>query len=636
MTLRALYIYCALFTHFCFAKDKSDVNPPIPYEIKFADVTFQLTDVTRALVQNEVNSLQNNKAIIQNRLEKWMLFLPIADPILKANQIPSDFKFLMLYDKLQTSTEMSHKFEADVLWCLDETKAKDVDLIISNLIDERKHILAATKGAVLCIKRNQVLYNNWGSTLFSHLADKKILTGLNVNQKWSKNQFIQLDGVGYSPILEFLAYKIALEREFSIYRPSVQKIVYEYPYGKDKTLNKISSELKVESVNLTTYNTWLKTTAIPDTECKVLVVVPAERFNEIRVLAELAQKTGTSSSELGFPITKRNLTFAKGKGGNFFEINGKPGIMADMCDSPIELAYKADIPLTKFMEYNELKENDMLRIGQVYYLAKKNTKASVPLHTVKEGETLWDIAQIYGIEIKSLLEFNRMENVQRLQRGRVIYLQNTRPKDKPIEYVETKDDLDEIDELVAKANSNKQPTKTETTRTPIPKEDNSLTTAETQIEAKKEVLTDTSSTNSNEIDINSLPLSHEIGKKKEKKSADIDINSLPLSHEIGKSKEKNLSSQNNVVGKDVTKEIVKVEVKEKPKKSENYSENIKKRVPEQGDEKSARYLYHTVKEGETLYRMYVKYGVDVDNIKKLNGLSSNIIEIGDRLKIKKL
>jgi membrane-bound lytic murein transglycosylase D len=634
MTLRALNILFLFVINQCFAKEYPPANIPVPYEIKFADITFQLNDVTRALVQNEVNNLQNNQAIVQNRLEKWMLYLPIADPILKNNQIPNDFKFLMLYNKFQSSIEMSTSLEADVLWCMDETKAKDVDLVFNNLIDERKHIQTATKGAALCLKRNHVLYKNWGSTLFSHIADKKVLTALNITQKWTNNQFIQLDAVGYSPILEFLAYKIALEREFSTYRPAVQKIVYEYPYGKNKTLSKISTELRVEPASLNSYNSWLKTTNIPESECKVLVVVPAERFNEVRVLAELAQKTGTSNKELGFPVVKRNLKLAKGKGGNFFDINNKPGIMADMCDSPIELAYKADVSLSKFLEWNELKETDLLRIGQIYYLAKKDSKAPVPLHTVKEGETLWEIAQIYGVEIKSLLEYNRMENVQRLQRGRVIYLQTTRPKDKPIEYIETKDDLDEIDELVEKTNNKtnpKQPSKVETAKNPIPKEENTLAVEETKIEKPNEE----NAGEVKEIDINSLPLSHEIGKNKNEQK-EIDINSLPLSHEIGKSREKNLNSQNNVDTKDVTKEIVKVEVKEKSKKSESYSENVKRRVIEQTDEKSARYLYHTVKGGETLYRMSVNYKVEVDDIKKLNGLSSNIIEIGDRLKIKKL
>lgn len=50
---------------------------------------------------------------------------------------------------------------------------------------------------------------------------------------------------------------------------------------------------------------------------------------------------------------------------------------------------------------------------------------------------------------------------------------------------------------------------------------------------------------------------------------------------------------------------------------------------------SGNWIYHTVASGETLYSLFRRYGVSVDEIKKLNGLSSNTISIGQKLKIKK-
>lgn len=45
-------------------------------------------------------------------------------------------------------------------------------------------------------------------------------------------------------------------------------------------------------------------------------------------------------------------------------------------------------------------------------------------------------------------------------------------------------------------------------------------------------------------------------------------------------------------------------------------------------------VFHTVKKGETLYRISVNYKVSVDQLKKLNGLTSNNISIGQKLKVK--
>ncbi len=48
------------------------------------------------------------------------------------------------------------------------------------------------------------------------------------------------------------------------------------------------------------------------------------------------------------------------------------------------------------------------------------------------------------------------------------------------------------------------------------------------------------------------------------------------------------------------------------------------------------WVMHTVKSGETLYRLQVNYGVPVAEIKKLNKLKGNNIRVGQVLKIRKL
>lgn len=47
------------------------------------------------------------------------------------------------------------------------------------------------------------------------------------------------------------------------------------------------------------------------------------------------------------------------------------------------------------------------------------------------------------------------------------------------------------------------------------------------------------------------------------------------------------------------------------------------------------WVIHTVTAGETLYSLYRKYGVSVEEIKNLNGLTSNAIQVGQKLKIKR-
>ncbi|WP_305952466.1 LysM peptidoglycan-binding domain-containing protein [Emticicia oligotrophica] len=632
-------------------------SPLVPYEIKFADVTFQLTDVTRYLVQTELKNIQADKSNLRQQLDKFNLFLPVVEPVLKEKVVPDDFKFLMIYNKYQSSIETSTFLENGVYWCLDREKADDVDLIVNDQLDERKHLIAATKGAAICFKRNQVLYRNWASTLFSHLADKKILTLLEVNKKWAENPYILLDTPAYSAILQFLAYKIAIEREFPIYKPVEQKIVYEYPYSKGKTLNKIALDLKVEPETLFEYNKWLNSVKVPESDCNVLVIVPANRYSEVRTFAELSRKIGLPAKDLGFPILKREdkLSKTKSKGGVFYLINDLEGLQADMCDIPVTMAYKAGISVERFAEYNDIKENDLLKIGQVYYIESKTSKASVPFHVVRDGETLWDISQMYGVKLSSLLNFNRFETVQRLQRGRVLWLQTTRPKNKPIEYIEMPDEMTEVEEMMV-AGQNKN----------LEKEfilDDTVQTVEVKSSLK-------------DVDLSSLPLSQEIGKgqqsqimnkndlasTKQELPKEVDLSILPLTKEIGKGNQQSKVTSKKEVPKEI--EPLTQDIRKGNTNSVNLSKSIDRKQVTEGSvvqdeeqtvtwnkqnstknkpysvevadrEENKNFLKHTVKKGETLFRISVNYNVAVSELWVWNNLTSTIVNVGTVLKVKR-
>jgi len=662
--LLMLFFICLKSTNVS-ALNQTNENPFVPYEIKFADITFQLTDITRYLVQTELKNIQADKGILHQQLDKFNFFLPVVEPILKLKSVPDDFKFLMTYNKYQTSIETSISLENGVYWCLDREKADEVDLIVNDQFDERKHLIAATKAAVICFNRNQVLYRNWASTLFSHIADKKILTLLEVNKKWAENPYILLDSPAYSSILQFLAYKIAIEREFPIYKPGIQKIVYEYPYSKGKTLMRIALDLKVETETLFEYNKWFNSSIVPESDCKVLVIVPAERYSEVRTYAELSTKNGQPLKDLGFPILKRVEKFSKvnSKGGVFYLINDRKGLKAEMCDSPVTMAYKAGISIERFVDFNDMKETDLLSIGHIYYIQEKLGKASVPFHMVKEGETLWDISQMYGVRLANLLYFNRFETIQRLQRGRVIWLQTTRPKNKPIEYIEMPEEMAEVERMVVEEQTNNIE-KTYALKDTIKNADVKLILKDNVVEAlpskyeigKEETkllsLTEvvTKKELSNEDDLLKLPHNQEIAKGsqqafelmskeivsvKNELPKEIDLNSQSLARLIKEEYFKNIS-----LPKSVDSQIVsEVYAKDEPQNTNLNKQNLDKNnliADEVGElDVNKNFFEHTVKKGETLFRISLNFNVTVSELWTWNNLTSTIVKEGKVLKIRR-
>jgi membrane-bound lytic murein transglycosylase D len=95
-------------------------------------------------------------------------------------------------------------------------------------------------------------------------------------------------------------------------------------------------------------------------------------------------------------------------------------------DTPEKIADRGNISLKKFLKYNDLEDNERIIPNQVYYLRKKDHKAQVAFHTVRGNESLWQVSQMYGINLDDLKEKNRITTVQRLQKGRLLYLIDTR------------------------------------------------------------------------------------------------------------------------------------------------------------------------------------------------------------------
>lgn len=73
---------------------------------------------------------------------------------------------------------------------------------------------------------------------------------------------------------------------------------------------------------------------------------------------------------------------------------------------------EVNISWRKIAKYNERDKHDVLAEGDIVYLKKKQKRAEKQYknrpHTVKAGESMYDIAQLYGIRLKSLYKKNHL------------------------------------------------------------------------------------------------------------------------------------------------------------------------------------------------------------------------------------
>ncbi|MBI2729508.1 MAG: glucosaminidase domain-containing protein [Sphingobacteriales bacterium] len=93
-----------------------------------------------------------------------------------------------------------------------------------------------------------------------------------------------------------------------------------------------------------------------------------------------------------------------------FKINETRVLFAAKGTSLLAIAEQNSIPLNYLMDFNELKNSNILENDQLIYLQRKRRQGTAPTHTVKADESLYDIAQNEGIRLEALLQYNLLSN----------------------------------------------------------------------------------------------------------------------------------------------------------------------------------------------------------------------------------
>lgn len=649
------------------------ILPEVPKKLEFAGVTIKLDADAQKLVQKEVNSLltPENKYLL-DKLERIQWYFPIIENILEEEEVPEDFKYVavaessLLPDAISTSNAVG-------FWQMKPTTAQEVGLRVDKDIDERKNIYASTRGAALYIKRNNLIYKNWISSLFSYSLGATGVSKI-VPSQWSYANEVDFDAQTDRYLIKAIAHRIAFEYRINRLKESRFSFV-EYKKTKGKTLNDIASMANIDVNELKKHNSWLLTSTIPtDKDYSVAILVPAENLEDVQ--SKLNRQNELATSDAAFPILKRvTVVTASEEEPIFYEINGKKGILAKPGDDVASLARNGKMKIADFLRYNDMTDKELVEEGKIYYLKKKDRKGPVPHHVVLSGQTMWQISQMYGIRMKNLLRLNRMNTVQRIQKGRVVYLQKKRPKDQPIEYLNGKDseELEKVpmkeqydgkeEKVLVKDARQPEATEPSTPKPTIPEsiiveestkkparpareEDDIIVISDkddvTPTETKKAPVNPTPPAAVKNTPVNPTPTTVKTAPVKTTTtpastttSSNSDVHTIDVGQTLY-----SVARQYNISVKDLaewnnitTNERVKVGqtlIVKQPKG------NTPAPVVESKTSKPATSsTSHVVQKGETLYSISKRYGVTTKQVQEWNNMNDQNVKLGQKLIIKK-
>lgn len=129
--------------------------------------------------------------------------------------------------------------------------------------------------------------------------------------------------------------------------------------------------------------------------------------------------TATNATATTEPVDeffRRHVIYKNNK--NFF-------IVVEVGDDMATISKKTGLSLRKLYKYNDLPRDYAPTAGDIIYLKKKRSCASRefrknPIHVVEVNQSLFDIAQLYGIRLESLCKLNKWDEPHAVQVGEIL------------------------------------------------------------------------------------------------------------------------------------------------------------------------------------------------------------------------
>ncbi|WP_161889236.1 LysM peptidoglycan-binding domain-containing protein [Pontibacter russatus] len=388
----------------------------VPRNVYFADIHLTLTNGAQEEIQRKVDALHRNQTYFKMKVDLADAYFPVIERVFKEEGVPDDYKYLALQesgligDAISTSNAVGY-------WQFKREAASDFNLRMDHRVDERRHIIEASRGAAKYFLRSNNYYNNWLNSLLSYYLG---YSGAKPYTRPSDNgtRRMEITEKVNPYILTFLAHKIAYEAFIGKSNPPALSL-RELRAEPGQSLADIAMATQTDYAELEKYNKWLLGNTIPSDK-DYYVMVPVRNGGSDAGL--LASKDTT-------PLTKERPAATLVKAGR----NGLTTIVARPGDTKDKLAAQAGLSTRRFLRYNDLRNFDKIEPGAVYYTEKKNMAADAEYHVVQPGETMQQISQHYGIRLNYLLFKNRMKRSEVPVPGRVLWLQKRRPAHTPIE-----------------------------------------------------------------------------------------------------------------------------------------------------------------------------------------------------------
>jgi len=366
-------------------------------------------------VENSINSyLKKNKKLVSRMAGLAPQYFPMFESCLDKYDIPLEFKYLPIVESALNPRARSPS-GAKGLWQFMYVTGKHYNLNVTSYLDERQDPYKSTEAACQYFAKLYKMFGDWNLVLAAYnggpgyLSRTMAKTGL--YDYWDLRPYLRRETRGYVPAFIAVNYVMNYYQEHGIEIALPQNFINE----TDTITLKNQIEFSVLSE---------------------LICVSKEIISQLNpsitkgIFPKNTNITLPSDVMMDFVVNEQAIyTFMKAVEQKEILISETRFVyVVKQGDYLGKIAQQNEVPINDIRKWNKLK-NDKLSVGKKLVLFIKDDfktseqkKVENPVYIVKQGDTLWDIANKFeGISVGELMRHNKL-NSNQLKPGEKILL----------------------------------------------------------------------------------------------------------------------------------------------------------------------------------------------------------------------
>jgi hypothetical protein len=258
------------------------VSPEVPLEVIFCDRTLDLKRYNMYEgMDRELSSFTYFHSTTMLLFKRANRYFPVIEPILKANGLPDDFKYLAVIESHLEPNAVSPA-RAVGMWQFLESTAKEYGLTVTPTVDERCHVQRSTEAACRYLKDAYAKYGDWVTVGASYNAGMGRISSEMDRQQVASALDLWLVEETSRYVYRMLAVKLIFEHPYkygfvlaakNLYKP----LVFDEVTVSDDIpdLAAYANERGVTYADLKRFNPWLKETKLNVAGKRFVLYIPS-------------------------------------------------------------------------------------------------------------------------------------------------------------------------------------------------------------------------------------------------------------------------------------------------------------------------------------------------------------------------